>query len=109
MVTAALPQEGKTWIAVSLATSLAKDGFRVVLVDCDFHRPIVHRMFNGACGPGLSDYFADGIEFDQIIHKHRSSGWITFAVGKARSREAWRIIPIAVPPPSIDWKSNTPS
>ncbi len=93
MVTAALPQEGKTWIAVSLATSLAKDGFRVVLVDCDFHRPIVHRMFNGACGPGLSDYFADGIEFDQIIHKHRSSGVDYVPVGKARSREAWRIIP----------------
>ena len=93
MVTAALPQEGKTWIAVSLAASLAADGFGVVLVDCDMHRPAVHRMFNGARGPGLSDYFIDGIEFDQIIHRDRSSGVDYVPVGTAHSKEAWLFTP----------------
>lgn len=93
MITAALPQEGKTWIAVSLAASLAADGFRVALVDCDFHRPTVHQMFNGARGPGLSDYFADGVEFDQIIHQDPGSGVDYVPVGTARSREACRITP----------------
>ena len=91
MVTSALPQEGKTWIAVSLAASLAADGFGVALVDCDLHRPTVHRMFNGAQGPGLSDYVVDGVEFDQIIHRDRSSGVDYVPVGTARSREAWLI------------------
>jgi tyrosine-protein kinase Etk/Wzc len=50
-------------------------------------------MFNGARGPGLSDYFIDGIEFDQIIHRDRSSGVDYVPVGTARSKEAWLFTP----------------
>jgi len=91
LVTAALPEEGKTWVAASLAASLAADGHGVVLVDCDLYRPTVHRVFDGPRGPGLTDYFAGGIGLDEIIHHDLGSGARYVPVGTARSKEAWRI------------------
>lgn len=91
LVTAALPGEGKTWTAASLAMSWATEGFRVVLVDCDLHRPAVHRMFDGERAPGLTDYFEGGAALDEVIHIDRTSGLNYIPVGAASSREAWRI------------------
>jgi succinoglycan biosynthesis transport protein ExoP len=91
LVTAALPEEGKTWVAASLAASLAAEGFRVALVDCDLHRPAVHRLFGGERGLGLTDYFAGTAGADQIAHNDHGSGIDYIPVGSARSKEAWRI------------------
>jgi capsular exopolysaccharide synthesis family protein len=91
LVTAALPEEGKTWVAASLAASLAADGHNVVLVDCDLHRPTVHRVFDGPRGPGLTDFFAGGTSLDEIVHQDSSSGARYIPVGAARAKEAWRI------------------
>src|SRR5262249_23007364 len=57
LVTAALPGEGKSSVAAGLASCLVADGYRVALVDCDLHRPSVHRMFGEPRGPGMIDYF----------------------------------------------------
>jgi uncharacterized protein involved in exopolysaccharide biosynthesis/Mrp family chromosome partitioning ATPase len=91
LVTAALPEEGKTWMATSLATSMTADGHNVVLIDCDLHRPTLHRVFDGPRGPGLTDYFAGGIGLDEIIHHDPASGVRYIPVGSAGSKEAWRI------------------
>ena len=91
LVTAALPAEGKTWVAASLAASLATHGHSVALVDCDLHRPSVHRIFNGPRGPGLTDYFAGGIGLDQVVHHDPGSGASYIPVGTALSQEAWRL------------------
>lgn len=91
LVTAALPGEGKTWVAAGLARSLATDGFSVALVDCDLHRPAVHRMFDGPRGPGLTEYFAGDTVLDEIIHEDHSSGVSYIPVGAALPKSAWRL------------------
>ena len=91
LVTAALPDEGKTWVAASLAASLAADGFSVALVDCDLYRPALHRMFDGVRGPGLTDYFAGGVALEEIVHNHPVSGVSYVPAGTAQSKDAWRI------------------
>lgn len=102
LVTAALPAEGKTWVAGSLAASLAAEGLRVVIVDCDLRRPALHRMFHGERGPGLTDYFAGNLALDEIVHNDRGSGLDYIPVGSALSKMAWRITAERLRP-VIDW------
>ena len=60
VVTSAAPQEGKTLIATNLAVTFARGGARVLLVDCDIHRPRLHRVFRASRSPGLMDLLRSG-------------------------------------------------
>ena len=60
VVTSAAPQEGKTLIASNLAATFARGGAAVLLVDCDIHRPRLHRLFHAARTPGLMDLLRAG-------------------------------------------------
>ena len=60
VVTSAAPQEGKTLIAANLAVAFARGGARVLLVDCDIHRPRLHRVFRASRAPGLMDLLRSG-------------------------------------------------
>ena len=55
VVTSAVPGEGKTLTAANLAVTLAYDGLRVLLVDCDIRRPRVHGLFRLPRAPGLME------------------------------------------------------
>jgi polysaccharide biosynthesis transport protein len=55
LVTSVAPQEGKTLVAANLAVTFAREGARVLLVDCDVRRPRLHKIFRVSRAPGLSD------------------------------------------------------
>jgi capsular exopolysaccharide synthesis family protein len=55
LVTSSLPGEGKTSTATNLAVVMAQSGRRVILVDADFRRPNVHKMFGKARNVGLGN------------------------------------------------------
>jgi succinoglycan biosynthesis transport protein ExoP len=67
VVTSPAPQEGKTLIASNLAATFARGGAHVLLVDCDIHRPRLHRVFQVSRAPGLMDLLridAGGLNFE---------------------------------------------
>lgn len=62
LVTSAVPGEGKSFTAGHLASLLASEGQRVLLVDTDLRNPTLDAVFGAAPGPGLADWLADGAE-----------------------------------------------
>jgi succinoglycan biosynthesis transport protein ExoP len=54
LVTSPSASEGKTVIAVNLATVLAQNGDRVLLVGGDLRRPRTHELFGAPMSPGLT-------------------------------------------------------
>ncbi|MBN1321653.1 MAG: AAA family ATPase [Thermoleophilia bacterium] len=58
MVTSALAQEGKTVTTVNLAISLALSGKRVIVLEADLRRPMVHEYLNLENKIGLSSVLA---------------------------------------------------
>ncbi|MEP7228267.1 MAG: polysaccharide biosynthesis tyrosine autokinase [Gemmatimonadales bacterium] len=69
VVTSAAPQEGKTLIATNLAVTFARGGARVLLVDCDIHRPRLHRVFRVSRTPGLMDLLRSSAPDTTLNHR----------------------------------------
>ena len=54
-ITSPGPGEGKSTATVNLAVALAQSGSRVLLLDADLRRPVLHRAFQLVADPGLTD------------------------------------------------------
>jgi len=64
--TSCMPHEGKSFIAHNIATSLAMDGNKTLLVDGDLRRPVVHSTFGMDNTTGLSNYLTSNVDFDAV-------------------------------------------
>jgi succinoglycan biosynthesis transport protein ExoP len=74
LVTSALPEEGKTTFAVSLARIAARSGLKVVLVDADMRRPKVARILGLESDAGLRELLAGDALIPGVLHKDEPSG-----------------------------------
>ncbi len=73
LVTSALPGDGKTTTAISLARAADAAGIRTVLVDCDLRRPTVHKSFGVTPGAGIVEVLAGQAELESVLLRDTQS------------------------------------
>jgi capsular exopolysaccharide synthesis family protein len=74
LVTSALPGEGKSTMAMSLAQTIARSGQRVVVVDGDLRRPALHRLAGIAHKPGLIEWLLGRSAAEEVIYSAGPGG-----------------------------------
>lgn len=74
LISSGMPSEGKSFVALNLATSLARDGVnKVLLIDGDLRRPTLHGLLGTPNSPGLSEYLAGAAELKDILQRDGNS------------------------------------
>ena len=69
LVTSCIPREGKSTTAANLGVTFALAQQKVLIIDADLRRPILHRLFGVPNTQGLTHALSDAVEFDQ------GNGW----------------------------------
>jgi tyrosine-protein kinase Etk/Wzc len=67
LVTGPSPGIGKTFLTVNLGAILASTGKRVLLIDGDLRKGLLHKYFGVENNEGLSDIIAKGEAIEQVI------------------------------------------
>ncbi len=85
LVSSALPSEGKTFVAISLAASIASRNRKVLVVDCDLRRPRVGKVFGKKSGAaGLSHLLTrDDVGLKHVIRRTPVPDLYYMPAGKA--------------------------
>ena len=68
LITSSFVQEGKTLNVCNLALSMAQAGNKVLLVDADLRKPMVHRVFGLSMEPGITDYVLGNYHWKEVIN-----------------------------------------
>ena len=74
LITSPSAAEGKSTTSSNLALALSSVGNRTVLIDVDYRRPTIHRVFNVAQSPGLSDVSLYGAEIGSVAYAIQEPG-----------------------------------
>ena len=74
MVSSTISGEGKTFIALNLATILALNNKKVLLAGFDLRRPSLHKIFNLDNSEGISTYLSKQSKLEDAIHSSNIPG-----------------------------------
>lgn len=83
VVTSAIPEEGKTSVAINLAITLAEAGTKVLLIDCDLRNPCIHRrlrMQKTESG-GLSELLSGRAKVSEVVQTYAKGGFSVLPAG----------------------------
>jgi capsular exopolysaccharide synthesis family protein len=82
VITSALPQDGKSTVAMNLATALTERGKRgVLLIEGDLHNPSVAERLRIQKRPGLSECLETGADVVSCLRRVDPLGWYLLQAG----------------------------
>ncbi len=67
MITSPLPSMGKSFVSMNLAVLLAQAGKRVLLIDADYQRGLLHKNLGLPMGPGLPEVVRGKSELKETV------------------------------------------
>ena len=84
VITSASVQEGKSSFTINLATSLAENGERVLIIDCDLRKPVIHKYLQLRVSPigGLTTAMKLPELVDDVIITHPNLHFDVLFAGK---------------------------
>ena len=94
LITSSSPGEGKTTTAANLATSFARSGKSVILIDGDLRRPSLHKLFKISNHKGLTDVLLGNSTLDEAF--------------TATGVEGLRVVPAGPLPPDPTYVLRAP-
>jgi capsular exopolysaccharide synthesis family protein len=85
-ITSPLPQDGKSTIALNLATALAEGGKRtVLLIEADLHRPTLTEQLGLEKRAGLADCLEGSVNPVSALRRIEPLSWYLLPAGEPRS------------------------
>jgi capsular exopolysaccharide synthesis family protein len=81
MVSSAIPEEGKTTVAVNLALALAEGGQRVAVIEADLRRPRVTHYLGLVAGAGLTNVLTGSADVQDVEQPYGDGGVTVVAAG----------------------------
>jgi succinoglycan biosynthesis transport protein ExoP len=73
-ITSSLPNEGKSTVALSLATVISQGGGRAILVDCDLRNPALSRILTPDAKAGLVEVIGEKAAIDDVVWREPATG-----------------------------------
>jgi capsular exopolysaccharide synthesis family protein len=84
VVTSPSPAEGKSFAAMNLALTEAQlESNRVLLIDCDFRRPVVHTLLQIERSPGVTEFLQGKASLDECIRRVGGSNMYVMPAGES--------------------------
>jgi polysaccharide biosynthesis transport protein len=96
LVTSSLAHEGKSVFAVSLARSFARSRRKVLLIDCDFHKPSLWRLMGASGGISLSRVLSNEAHWTDAIHKDPKSAVDFIGIDPANAEPQYGVFSLAM-------------
>lgn len=70
LITSSGPSEGKSTTSANLAISIAQSNKKVLLVDADLRKSVVHRIFELPNLEGLTNILAENRDYKELVKPH---------------------------------------
>ncbi|MBA7497362.1 putative tyrosine-protein kinase YveL [subsurface metagenome] len=69
LITSPIPEAGKSSVSINLALTMAQDKYKVILVDTDLRKPMIHKILQQDNKTGLTNILVEDKKIKEVMRK----------------------------------------